>query len=116
MAKQLIDSLTTDFKAGKYRDEYREELLSLLEHKAAGKEVVSAPTEEPKPTKAPDLMAALEESLAAVRGEEAEADGKAAKKKAPAKRSTSKKSTAKKSSGSNGRKKTASRKKTKARA
>src|SRR5215207_8249023 len=115
MAKQLIDSLTTDFKADKYRDEYREELLSLLERKAAGKEVVSAPTEEPKPTKAPDLMAALEESLAAVRGEEAEADGKA-KKKAPAKRSTSKKSTAKKSSGSNGRKKTASRKKTKARA
>ena len=53
MAKQLIDSLTTDFKADKYRDEYREELLSLLEHKAAGKEVVSAPTEEPKPTKAP---------------------------------------------------------------
>jgi DNA end-binding protein Ku len=116
MAKQLIDSLTTDFKADKYRDEYREELLSLLEHKAAGKEVVSAPTEEPKPTKAPDLMAALEESLAAVRGEEAEADGKAAKKKAPAKRSTSKKSTAKKASGSNGRKKSTSRKKTKARA
>src|ERR671911_120536 len=69
MAKQLIDSLTTDFKADKYRDEYREELLSLLERKAAGKEVVSAPTEEPEPTKAPDLMAALEESLSAVRGE-----------------------------------------------
>jgi DNA end-binding protein Ku len=126
MAKQLIDSLTTDFKANKYRDEYREELLSLLEHKAAGKEVVSAPTEEPKPTKAPDLMAALEESLAAVRGEEAEADGKAATRKksaatktaagSTAKRSTSKKSTAKKSSSSNGRKKTTSRKKTKARA
>jgi DNA end-binding protein Ku len=115
MAKQLIESLTTNFKANKYRDEYREELLDLLERKAAGKEVVSAPTEEPKPTKAPDLMAALEESLAAVKGEEAEADGKAAKK-APAKRSTSKKSTAKKSSGSNGRKKTTSRKKTKARA
>jgi DNA end-binding protein Ku len=116
MAKQLIDSLTTDFKADKYRDEYREELLSLLERKAAGKEVVSAPTEEPKPTKAPDLMAALEESLAAVRGDEAEADGKAAKKKTATKRSTSKKSTAKKSSSSNARKKTSSRKKTKARA
>jgi DNA end-binding protein Ku len=129
MAKQLIDSLTTDFKADKYRDEYREELLDLLERKAAGKEVVSAPTEEPKPTKAPDLMAALEESLAAVRGEEAETDGKAEKKKAPAKRSTSRKksaatktaagSTAKKSSStkssSNGRK-SRSRKKTKARA
>ena len=124
MAKQLIDSLTTDFKADKYRDEYREELLSLLERKAAGKEVVSAPTEEPKPTKAPDLMAALEESLAAVRGDEAETDGKAAKKKTTAKRSTPKKSTAKKSSGKNnsaatktaaGSKKTTSRKKTKAR-
>src|ERR671910_1457203 len=69
MAKQLIESLSTDFKADKYRDEYREELLDLLERKAEGKEVVSAPSEEPEPTKAPDLMAALEESLAAVRGE-----------------------------------------------
>ncbi len=77
MAKQLIESLTSDFEPDKYRDEYREELLDLLERKAEGKEVVSAPTEEPKPTKAPDLMAALEESLAAVRGEEAETDGKA---------------------------------------
>ena len=114
MAKQLIESLTTKFKADKYRDEYREELLDLLERKAEGKEVVTAPSEEPKPTKAPDLMAALEESLAAVRGEEAEGDGKAAKPKA--KRSTSKKSTAKsKSSSSNGRK-GSSRKKTKAKA
>src|SRR5919106_3053775 len=111
MAKQLIDSLTSDFKADKYRDEYREELLDLLEKKAAGKEVVSAPTEEPKPTKAPDLMAALEESLAAVRGEEAETDGKTAK---PKSRSTSKsKSSTKSKSSSNGRK-SGSRKKTKA--
>ena len=33
MAKQLIDSLSTDFDAGKYRDEYREELLALLEQR-----------------------------------------------------------------------------------
>src|SRR4029453_342251 len=39
MAKQLINSLSTDFDAGKYRDEYREELLALLEQKAEGKEV-----------------------------------------------------------------------------
>jgi DNA end-binding protein Ku len=120
MAKQLIESLTTKFKADKYRDEYREELLDLLERKAEGKDVVTAPTEEPKPTKAPDLMAALEESLAAVRGEE----GDGAKPKA--KRSTSKKSTrtksaatktaaGSKSSSSNGRK-SGSRKKTKAKA
>src|SRR5918994_7225879 len=70
MAKELIGSLTSDFDAGQYRDEYREELLGLIEGKAEGKKVVSKPSEEPKPTKAPDLMAALEESLAAARGEE----------------------------------------------
>ena len=113
MAKQLIESLTSDFKPTAYRDEYREELLDLLERKAEGKEVVSAPSEEPKPTKAPDLMAALEESLAAVRGEEAEADGKG---KAKAKSSSRSKSSSKsKSSSSNGRK-SGSRKKTKTKA
>src|ERR687888_1989268 len=69
MAKQLIDSLTADFDPSKYRDEYREELLALIDRKAQGKAVVEPVSEEPKPTKAPDLMAALEESLAAVRGE-----------------------------------------------
>ncbi len=115
MAKQLIESLTSDFKPNTYHDEYREELLDLLESKAAGKEVVSAPSEEPKPTKAPDLMAALEESLAAVKGEEAATDGKAkAKPKAKAKSSSRSKSSSSKSksSSSNGRKTT--RKKAKA--
>jgi DNA end-binding protein Ku len=119
MAKQLIDSLTSEFEPDKYRDEYREELLDLLERKAEGKEVVSAPTEEPKPTKAPDLMAALEDSLAAVRGEEAETDGKAAKSKPKSSSKSSSKSKSKSSSrsksSSNGRK-SGSRKKTKAKA
>jgi len=79
MAKQLIDSLSSEFDPEKYRDEYREELLSLIERKARGEEIVEAVSEEPKPTKAPDLMAALEESLAAVKGEPlgagAEGDG-----------------------------------------
>jgi DNA end-binding protein Ku len=113
MATQLIDSLTSDFKPNTYRDEYREELLDLLESKAAGKEVVSAPTEEPKPTKAPDLMAALEESLAAVKGEEAATDGKAKAK--PKAKSTSKSKSSSKAKSSNGRKSTG-RKKTKAKA
>jgi DNA end-binding protein Ku len=110
MAKQLIDSLTSDFDPDKYRDEYREELLDLLERKAAGKDVVSAPTEEPEPTKAPDLMAALEESLAAVKGEEAAADGKGSKAKPKSKAKAKSKS-----SSSNGRRKSStSRKKAKA--
>jgi DNA end-binding protein Ku len=69
MARQLIESLSADFAPEKYRDEYREELVSLIERKARGEEVVEAVSEEPKPTKAPDLMAALEESLAAIQGE-----------------------------------------------
>ena len=103
MAKQLIESLSTDFDADQYRDEYREELLELLEQKASGKEIVSTPSEEPEPTKAPDLMAALEESLAAVRGE---SDGQPATKsngasKAP-KKAAAKKPAAKKKAAASG--------------
>jgi DNA end-binding protein Ku len=80
MAEQLIDSLTRDFDPGAYRDEYREELLALIERKAEGEDVLAGVTsEEPKATKAPDLMAALEESIAAVKGKE---DGRAPKKAA----------------------------------
>ena len=93
MARQLIESLTSDFSPNQYRDEYREELLDLLESKAAGKDVVSAPSEEPKPTKAPDLMAALEESLAAIQGEPLAAgskrDGAKGRKKTTAAKSKS---------------------------
>ena len=117
MARQLISSLATDFDPSKYRDEYREELTDLLEQKAAGKEIVSAPSEEPKPTKAPDLMAALEESLAAVRGESTDgANGKTKSKpkKASASKSKAKSKPASSKSSSNGRKKAGARKKAKA--
>jgi DNA end-binding protein Ku len=100
MAKQLINSLATDFDPDKYRDEYREELISLIERKARGEEVVEAVSEEPKPTKAPDLMAALEESLAAVKGEPLGAGAKrdgARTRKAPAKAKSKKASTRSKS-------------------
>jgi DNA end-binding protein Ku len=95
MAKQLIDSLASDFDASDYRDEYREELLALIERKAKGEEIVESEAEAPKPTRAPDLMAALEESLAAVKGEPLAAGSKkSTAKKAPAKKtSAAKKST-----------------------
>jgi DNA end-binding protein Ku len=98
MAKALIDSLASDFDAESYHDQYREELLALIERKAKGESIVSAPTDEPTPTKAPDLMAALEESLAAVRDEETKSNGKAkakAKAKPKPKTSQSKAKTAK---------------------
>lgn len=96
MAERLIDSLTSKFEPTAYRDEYREELLALIERKAEGKEILTPEAAEPEATKAPDLMAALEESIAAVkdkRGGGAKAPKPAAKKrraaapkKAPAKK------------------------------
>jgi DNA end-binding protein Ku len=97
MAEQLIDSLTSDFDPSAYRDEYREELMSLIERKAEGKEIVAPEAPEQEATKAPDLMAALEESIAAVKGK---SDGKArkpAKKKAAPKKAAKKRSKAKSS-------------------
>ncbi|MGN6815018.1 MAG: Ku protein, partial [Solirubrobacterales bacterium] len=86
MAEQLIDSLSTKFKPDAYRDEYREELLALIERKAEGKEIVAPEAEAPKATKAPDLMAALEESIAAVKDKGGKGK-KPAKRKAAAKKS-----------------------------
>ncbi|HWF34660.1 MAG TPA: Ku protein [Solirubrobacteraceae bacterium] len=68
MARQLIDSLSSDFEPAKYRDEYRERVLALIERKAGGEEIAVQPTAE-EPDAAPDLMAALEASLAAVKDE-----------------------------------------------
>src|SRR3954453_7302117 len=48
MAEQLIDSLSTEFKPDDYKDEYREQLLALIEQKAEGKEIVAPEAEEPK--------------------------------------------------------------------
>jgi DNA end-binding protein Ku len=84
MAQQLIDSLSSDFEPEKYHDEYREKVLELIERKAAGEEIAVQP-EAPAPKKVPDLMAALEASLAAVKGDEDDGGGKK-KKKAPASR------------------------------
>ncbi len=80
MAQQLIDSLTSEFEPEKYRDEYRERVLDLIERKAQGETVViETPAEEP--AKVPDLMAALEASIASAKGQ-----SKPKKKRAPAKK------------------------------
>ena len=69
MATQLIDSLSTDFKPAKYKDEYREQVMEIIERKAAGEEIHTAPTREEKGAgRATNLMAALEASLAKSRG------------------------------------------------
>jgi DNA end-binding protein Ku len=64
MAKQLIESLSGDFDPTGYRDEYRERVLELIEKKAAG-ETITIEAPEPERKEVPDLMAALEASIAA---------------------------------------------------
>ncbi|MDP9294565.1 MAG: Ku protein [Actinomycetota bacterium] len=81
MAQQLIASLTSEFEPDKYRDEYRDKVLDLIERKAEGHEIAVQP-EAPEPAKVPDLMAALEASLAAVKDDSAGSNGKAEEKKA----------------------------------
>jgi DNA end-binding protein Ku len=116
MAEQLIDSLSTEFEPDAYKDEYREQLLALIEQKAEGKEIVAPEAEAPKATKAPDLMAALEESIAAVKEKGSGGDRGGSAKKAPkpkaAKASSSK--TGKSSSKSKSKSKSSSRSKAKA--
>jgi DNA end-binding protein Ku len=112
MAEQLIESLSTDFEPKAYHDEYREQLLALIEQKAEGKEIVASDAEAPKATKAPDLMAALEESIAAVAGKAgAKGKSKAKARKAPAK---SKAKKASKSSSNGSSKKSPPKKRAKA--
>jgi DNA end-binding protein Ku len=85
MAQQLIDSLSSEFDPSQYRDEYRDKVLELIERKAQGEEIAVQP-EAPEPAKVPDLMAALEASLAAVKTDDKEDGGGAKKSKKAAKR------------------------------
>ncbi len=89
MAGQLIASLASDWDPGRYRDDYRERVLELVERKAAGEEIAVAPAAE-EPKAVPDLMAALEASLAAVKADGG-AEEEAAPEKPPAKKPPAKK-------------------------
>jgi DNA end-binding protein Ku len=66
MAEQLVDSLAGPFKPEKYKDDYREKVLELIEKKAEGEQIVM-PEEPAEPAKVVNLMDALKASLAAQR-------------------------------------------------
>jgi DNA end-binding protein Ku len=81
LAKQLIDALAADFDAEKYKDDYRDAVLDLIERKARGEKIVVAPAEVEE-GKVVDLMAALERSLKQVKGERKDSEGSEEKKPA----------------------------------
>ncbi len=65
MAKSLIDSMSSKWNPSKYRDDYREALMEVIEEKveAGGKEIEGKPRKAPKPTKVIDLVSVLQKNL-----------------------------------------------------
>jgi DNA end-binding protein Ku len=95
IAKQLVESLAGNFDPDKYHDTYREEVLALIERKAAGEEIAVQPPSEEVSAPVPDLMSALKASLDAVRERDGAANGADGAKKAPARKAPAKKPAAK---------------------
>ncbi|NJC69255.1 Ku protein [Planosporangium thailandense] len=98
MAGSLIESMAADFDPDQYTDNYRVALQEVIDAKVAGREVVAPEEEEPAPSGAIDLMAALRASVErarSARGETGAGAGEptpissarsATKKAAPAKK------------------------------
>ncbi len=74
VAHQLVESLSVPFEAGRYQDTYRRAVLALIERKAKGQKPTRKPTAAPVMT-APDLMSALQASLAEARARNGNGNG-----------------------------------------
>lgn len=108
MATQLVDSLAEPWEPEKYTDSYREQVMDLIERKAAGEEIAVQPAAE-QASPVPDLMAALKASLDNVRGvaggggdDEDDAEAKPKPKRKPAARKAPAKAPAKKRASAKG--------------
>jgi DNA end-binding protein Ku len=92
-AVAVIEELGVEFDPTLYRDEHRAHLKRIIKRKQQGKKI-SAPApaaeKEPAVTSAPDLMGALEESLARIRGEAGASKKSHSAKKAPPKKKATK--------------------------
>ncbi|MCA1020703.1 Ku protein [Halobacillus litoralis] len=66
-AVTLIDQLTSEFDAGKYKDDYRTALMELIEAKKNNEEVTTA-KDNPAADNVTNLMDALEKSLEKTKG------------------------------------------------
>ena len=88
MAKSLIDSMTSKWEPEKYKDDYREALMDVIEEKveAGGKEIEEKPRKAPKPTKVIDLVSVLQKSLEQTGGKKKATAKSRKKQKQPAKK------------------------------
>jgi len=64
MAEQLVNTLADTFAPEKYANEYRENLMAIINAKMKGKKITVEEPDEPEATNVIDLMARLQESLA----------------------------------------------------
>jgi DNA end-binding protein Ku len=63
VARMLIDTMTETFDVAQFKDNYREEILSMIEARAAGKETPEVETKAPKASNVVNLMDVLQRSL-----------------------------------------------------
>ena len=63
MAEQLIGNLSGEFDPTKYADDYRDNLMRIINAKLKGKKIAVVEPEEPASTPVVDLMTRLQESL-----------------------------------------------------
>ena len=70
MARALVESMTSEWNPEKYKDDYRDALLEVIEEKveSGGKEIEEKPKERKASSKVIDLVAVLQESLAKSEG------------------------------------------------
>lgn len=65
MARQLVEMMSTQWQPEQFRDTYRDDIMRLVEERAAGTEVVAAADAAPSEPRVLDLVSALKGSLAA---------------------------------------------------
>ena len=63
MAQTLIDSMSVDWDPQKYRSEYHDAVMEMIEQKANNKQLPAAPTPAPRTTTVVDLVKVLQESI-----------------------------------------------------
>ena len=63
MAQSLVESMSTPWEPDKYRDEYRNAVMEMIEQKAQHKEVAKKPAPAMRATNVVDLVKVLQESL-----------------------------------------------------
>jgi DNA end-binding protein Ku len=116
MAHMLVETLSGDFDASEFEDDYAEAVETLVKTKIEGGEIKRTPTSTKTSGEVVDLLAALQRSVDAAKSSRGETgseifdDTDDAEDEKPAKKTTTKKAAAKKTTKSAAAKKTATKK------